>query len=130
MPSDASRAILPCAVPWNASWRSGVPLLLQRAGRGLYEGGHLLKRIARIDVERHYEFEIVEQSLAFGGGLTLAGGCYTLCAAPGGGTEVAVTTRYVSHRRPRWLWQPIEAAVCHGFHRFLLSAMRRRIEMA
>jgi hypothetical protein len=94
----------------------------------LYEGGHLLKRVTQIDRCRHYGFEVVEQNLAVGGGLTLAGGCYTLRELPGRCTEVAVTTRYVSRKRPGWLWRPIEAAVCHMFHRHLLSAMRRRIE--
>jgi len=93
-----------------------------------YKGGHLLKRITRIDPGRHYGFEVVEQNLAVRGGLTLSGGCYTLRALPGGGTQVAVTTRYVSLRRPSWLWKPIEAAVCHMFHRHLLAAMRRKVE--
>jgi hypothetical protein len=96
----------------------------------LYEGGHLLKRITRIDVGHHYGFDVVEQSLAIGGGLALSGGCYTLRELPSGNTEVAVTTRYASVRRPRWLWKPIEAAVCHMFHRHLLSAMRRKVEAA
>lgn len=93
-----------------------------------YEGGHLLKRIIRIDPGRHYGFEVVEQNLAVGGGLALSGGCYTLRELPGGCTEVAVTTRYVSLRRPGWLWRPVEAIVCHMFHRHLLAAMRRKVE--
>lgn len=92
-----------------------------------YVGGHLLKRITRIDAGSHYGFDVVEQDLAFGGGLMLQGGCYTLRQLPGGGTEVAVTTNYVSPRRPDWLWKPIEAAVCHMFHRYLLAAMRRKV---
>src|SRR5512144_352110 len=93
-----------------------------------YTSGHLLKRITRIDRGRHYGFEVVEQNLAVGGGLSLAGGCYTLRELPGGRTEVAVATRYQSLRRPTWLWKPIEAVVCHMFHRHLLTAMRRKVE--
>ena len=93
-----------------------------------YESGHLLKRVTQIDPCRFYGFEVVEQKLALGDGLLLAGGCYTLRELPSRGTEVAVTTRYVSRKRPRWLWKPIEAAVCHLFHRHLLVAMRRKIE--
>lgn len=93
-----------------------------------YEGGHLLKRITHVDIGRHYRFEVIEQQLAVGGGLTLTGGGYALRALPGGGTEVLVTTRYVSGLRPGWLWQPIEAFVCHLFHRHLLAAMRRKVE--
>ena len=95
-----------------------------------YQGGHLLKRLTKIDPQRHYGFDVVEQTLPIGGGLTLSGGCYTLRELPGGGTEVAVTTRYLGGRRPGWLWQPIEAAVCHLFHRYLLGAMRRKVESA
>lgn len=98
--------------------------------RCLYEGGHLLKRITRIDAGRRYEFEVVEQNLAVGRGMSLAGGCYTFQELAGGGIEVAVTTRYVSPRRPGWLWRPLEAAVCHMFHRHLLAAMRRKVESA
>ena len=96
--------------------------------RCAYERGHLLKRITRIEWGRHYGFEVVEQHLAVGRGLTLSGGCYTLRALPDGATEVAVTTRYLSPRRPGLVWRPIEAAVCHLFHRHLLSAMRRKAE--
>ena len=94
----------------------------------VYEGGHLKKRITRIDPGRHYGFDVVEQDLAIGRGLTLCGGCYTLRELAGGRTEVAVTTRYVSRKQPAWLWKPIEASVCHMFHRHLLSSIRRRIE--
>jgi hypothetical protein len=96
--------------------------------RCLYEGGHLLKRITQIDAGRHYAFDVVEQNLAVGRGLSLAGGCYAFRELAGGGTEVAVTTRYTSPRRPGWLWKPVEAAVCHLFHRYLLAAMRRKVE--
>ena len=60
--------------------------------------------------------------------MTLSGGGYTLRELPGGHTEVAVTTRYWAGRRPGWLWKPIEATVCHMFHRYLLAAMRRKVE--
>jgi hypothetical protein len=94
----------------------------------LYERGHLVKRVTYVDRGRHYDFEVVEQNLAVGGGLKLSGGCYTLRELPGGRTEVAVTTRYLGRRRLGWLWKPIEAAVCHLFHHHLLSAMRRKVE--
>jgi hypothetical protein len=95
----------------------------------LYEGGHLVKCITQIDHGRRYAFEVVEQNLVVGGGLTLSGGCYALRELPDGGTELAVTTRYVSLRRPGWLWGPIEAAVCHMFHRHLLAAIRRKVQV-
>jgi len=95
----------------------------------LYHGGHLLKRVTQIDPGRYYGFEVVEQNLAIGRGLTLSGGCYTLRGLPDGRTEVAVTTRYASQKRPPWLWKPIEATVCHVFHRHLLTSIRRKIEL-
>jgi hypothetical protein len=95
-----------------------------------YDDGHLVKHITAIDPIRHYGFDVVEQTLAIGGSLKLSGGGYTLRELPGGHTEVAVTTRYVGGRRPAWFWKPIEAAVCHLFHRHLLTAIRRKVEAA
>ncbi|HUJ63178.1 MAG TPA: hypothetical protein VLX92_31990 [Kofleriaceae bacterium] len=93
-----------------------------------YVGGHLLKRVTRVEPERLYGFVIAEQQLAMGGGIRLSGGEYTLRVLPDDTTEVAVVTRYTSKRRPRWLWRRIEAAVCHLFHRHILRAMRRAAE--
>jgi hypothetical protein len=92
----------------------------------LYEGGYLLKRTTNLQPDRLYEFEVVEQKLLMGGGLRLSGGRYTLRELADGRTEVSVETRYVSDRRPRWLWKPLEAMVCHWFHRYLLASMRRK----
>lgn len=93
----------------------------------LYERGHLLKRITRIEPEDLYEFEVAEQALRFGGGMRLSGGRYTLRELPGRRTELSVETRYVSTKWPRWFWRPLERLVCHWFHRYLLRSMRRTI---
>ena len=106
----------------------GSKLAVDDEAMCLYEGGHLLKRVTHIDPCRHYGFEVVEQDLVVGGGLVLSGGGYTLRELSSRATEVAVTTQYVSRKRPGWLWKPIEATVCHMFHRYLLSAIRRGIE--
>ena len=92
-----------------------------------YEKGYLLKRVTAIDPAR-YEFVVAEQHLQFGGGLRLSGGSYSLRELPDGRSEVQLTTRYESPRTPRWLWKPIEAAVCHLFHRYILGAIRREAE--
>ncbi len=63
-----------------------------------------------------------------GRGVLLCGGCYTLSELPGRRTELAVTTRYVSSKGPRWLRKPIEATVCHLFYRHLLSAIQSKAE--
>ena len=47
----------------------------------LYEGGHLLKRITKIEQGDLYEFEVAEQALSVGGGMRLSGGRYTLRGA-------------------------------------------------
>ena len=46
--------------------------------RCLYEGGHLIKRITAVDPGRVYAFDVIEQSLPVGGGMTLVGGEYRL----------------------------------------------------
>jgi hypothetical protein len=92
-----------------------------------YRDGHLLKRVTRVIRARNYAFQIIEQNLTLGGGIRLSGGDYTLRPSREGRTEIVLQTRYVSPRRPRWLWQPVEAAVCHSFHRHILNAMRHSL---
>jgi hypothetical protein len=96
--------------------------------RCLYRSGHLVKRVTHIERERRYAFEVAEQALALVGGVRLAGGEYTLDALEPNRTQVTVATCYLSRLRPRWLWRPIEAALCHAFHRHILRAMRRDAE--
>jgi hypothetical protein len=98
--------------------------------RCLYEGGYLIKRVTQIDPGHHYAFEIVEQALVVGGGMTLSGGEYRLRELAADRAEIGIVTRYRSPRRPRWLWLPVERAVCHSFHRHILRAMRRGVEGA
>ena len=114
-----------------------LPMPIETAGdksrvgdeaRCLYQGGYLVKRATAVEPERRYAFSVVEQALVVGSGVKLTGGEYTLRQLEPGGTEVELTTRYTSPRRPRWLWGPIERAVCHSFHRHLLRAIRREIE--
>ncbi len=96
--------------------------------RCVYDRGHLLKRVTRIDALQHYGFDVVEQELSIGRGIRLTGGSYTLLALPDGSTRIEVETLYLGSRRPRWLWTRIEAAVCHALHRHILAAMRREVE--
>lgn len=92
----------------------------------VYDKGHLLKRVSRIDPWRYYGFDVVEQKLAIRG-IRLTGGSYTLLELPDGSTRIELETRYVSSVRPRML-RRVEAAVCHAFHRYILGAMRRELE--
>ncbi len=96
--------------------------------RCLYDRGYLIKRVSQVDVGRRYAFDVVEQALVVGGGMTLSGGEYVLRELAPSRVEIRVTTRYASPRRPRWLWRPLEHAVCHSFHRHILRAMQRAIE--
>jgi len=92
-----------------------------------YVGGHLRKRVTEVEPARFYRFAVVEQALGVHG-TRLMGGTYRIETRDDGRTELALETRYTGGRRPRWLWKPIEAAVCHAFHRHILRAMVRAIE--
>jgi hypothetical protein len=96
--------------------------------RCLYKGGYLVKRVTQVDPGRRYAFDVVEQALAVGG-VTLSSGEYVISELTRGRAEVRIVTRYASPRWPRWLWRPIERAVCHSFHRHILRAMRRKVEV-
>jgi hypothetical protein len=95
--------------------------------RCIYRSGHLVKRITDVDPNRRYAFQVTEQSLDVGGGLRLLGGEYALQSLAPDRTLVTAVTRYQSPKSPRWFWRPIEAAVCHAFHRHILRAMRRGV---
>lgn len=92
-----------------------------------YVDGHLLKRVTQVTARRNYVFEIVDQNLKVGCGIRLLGGDYSLRELPDARTEVTLKTRYASPHRPRWLWERMEAAACHLFHRHILSAMRQKL---
>ena len=122
--------------PWLLRLLLPVPLRTEGCPREvgdqiqcLYRGGYLIKRVTRITQKSNFAFDVIEQNLALGGGIRLAGGSYALCALPGGRTEVALETLYESPYRPRWLCQWIEARVCHLFHRHILSAMRDAVQI-
>jgi hypothetical protein len=121
--------------PWVL--RLLLPIPVRTEGRELevgeeikciYENGSLTKRVTRVTRGREFAFDVIEQKLKLHGGIKLSGGSYTLRELPDGRTEVALKTRYASRNRPRWLCRPVEAAVCHLFHRHILQAMRNRAE--
>jgi len=91
-----------------------------------YAGGHLLKRVSAIVEMRRFAFDVIEQNLALRG-VRVLGGEYNLYALAPARTRVTVSTRYVSPYRPDWVCARLEAAVCHCFHRPLLSAMRQNL---
>ncbi len=91
-----------------------------------YVGGHLLKRVTRVIHGHSYSFEVVEQDLGLPG-IRLLGGDYLLRQLAKGRTRVVLATRYESLNRPRWLYERVEAVVCHSFHRHILSAMSTQV---
>jgi hypothetical protein len=120
--------------PFYLRWLLPVPVCTEGdksavgdEARCIYETGYLIKRVTHIEEGRVYGFVVSEQELDVGGGMRLSGGDYTLRDCGDGTTEIALTTNYVSSRRPRWFWRPIEAFVCHTFHRHILRAMRRAV---
>lgn len=123
------------APPFYLRWLLPVPVRTEGRksqvgdeARCLYVGGHLIKQVTRVEPGSLYAFAVTEQQLDVGNGMRLSNGAYTLRALPDGGTAVTLSTHYVSERRPRWLWRPIEAAVGHLFHRHILGAMRRKVD--
>jgi hypothetical protein len=91
-----------------------------------YVDGHLVKRVTHIVRGHNYAFEIIEQNLALGG-IRLLGGGYTLCKLSEDRTRVALATRYASPNYPRWLFNRVEATVCHSFHQYILNAMQSNL---
>ena len=115
-----------------------LPMPIETAGRKseigdearcLYRDGYLIKRVTQVEPRRRYVFEVAEQALVVGGGVKLSGGEYVIREIAHGRAEVQIVTRYTSPRWPRWLWQPVERVVCHSFHRHILRAMRREVEV-
>jgi hypothetical protein len=92
----------------------------------VYAQGHLLKQLLQTVHGELYEFQVIEQHLRIGGSLRLMGGSYKLQEISAHQTEVSVTTRYLSRKWPRAFWRPVEGAVCHAFHRYLLAAIQSK----
>jgi hypothetical protein len=94
----------------------------------LYERGRLVKRITRCEAPHALGFVVVEQHLHFERDVTLRDGAFVLEALPEGGTRVVLTTRYVRHLSPAWLWGPLERTIVHTLHGHVLEGMRRRAQ--
>jgi hypothetical protein len=119
--------------PFLLRWLLPVPLgttgsksIVGSEVKCLYAGGHLLKRVSAIVEMRRFAFDVIEQNLALRG-LRALGGEYRLHAVAPARTRVTLSTRYASPYRPDWVCARVESAVCHCFHRHLLSAMRQTL---
>jgi hypothetical protein len=85
-------------------------------------GGRLMKRITEVQPPTLVRFEVVEQQLGIERCFTTLAGSYEI-ARTDGGSEVALTTRYAGHLRPRWLWRTPERVLAHQLHRHILGGM-------
>ena len=87
-----------------------------------YSQGGLVKRITDLDHPRLVRFEVLEQHLGVERCVTTVEGAYEI-RADGHGSQVALTTNYRGHLRPRWLWRPFERLLAHQLHRHILGGM-------
>ncbi len=87
-----------------------------------YSRGSLRKRITALEPPRLVRFEVIEQNLGVEHCVTTVEGSYEI-RSNGSGSEVALTTRYRGHLRPRWLWRPLERLLAHRLHRHILAGM-------
>jgi hypothetical protein len=94
--------------------------------RCVYERGHVVKRVTRRVDQRELAFEVLDQHLHFERDVTLRDGTFCLESLGVRGTRVRLTTRYVRHLSPAWLWEPLERKILHTLHGHVLEGMRRR----
>ncbi len=122
----------------GALLRIGLPAPVRSEGdklrvggtvRCVYEGGYVLKRTTSTVPPSVLRFEVLEQRLGLERCLSLSDGVYEIRAVPGG-CEVALTTRYRGHLRPRALFRPLERRMTHEIHGHILAGMHRALAEA
>lgn len=123
-------------VPHRPPWllRALLPTPMRTRGGGKHAGdiiectysrGRLLKRITVVERPHLLRFEVIEQQLGVERCFVTIEGSYAI-RATGRGSEVALTTRYRGHLRPRTLWRPFERLLAHQLHSHILAGMRVR----
>jgi hypothetical protein len=95
--------------------------------RCIYQRGYLVKQITRCEDQQVLAFRVTEQHLHFERDVTLLDGSFALEPGTGEQTCVVLTTRYLRHLRPAWLWEPVERKVVHTLHGHVLEGMRRKL---
>ena len=96
--------------------------------RCIYHKGHLVKQITDCVEAERLAFRVIEQHLHFERDVTLLDGCFTLEPRADGQTRVVLSTRYVRHLRPAWMWEWMERKVVHTLHNHVMEGMRRRLD--
>ena len=113
-------------VPQRPPWllRALLPTPMRTRGGGKHAGdiiectysrGRLLKRITVVEHPHLLRFEVIEQQLGVERCFVTVEGSYAIRATDRG-SEVALTTRYRGHLRPRALWRPFERLLAHQLH--------------
>jgi hypothetical protein len=93
-----------------------------------YEGGDLIKRIQVVERPNFLKFEVVQQRLGIESCVMTLGGSYQIRPC-GDRSEVVLTTNYLAHLRPRFLWRPVERFMARQLHRHILDGMRRAVTL-
>ena len=96
--------------------------------RCIYKNGHLTKQITERVEQRRLAFKVIEQHLHFERDVTLLDGSFQLQPISPLKTRMTLTTRYIRHLRPAWLWKPIESKVVHTLHLHVLEGVRRKAD--
>ena len=93
-----------------------------------YHNGYIIKEITDIEDGKLLSFDVVEQNIHFERDVTLIDGSFELESIDDNNTKVTLTTRYQSHIRPLWLWQPMEREVIKTLHSYVMEDMRRDLK--
>ena len=121
-PAPLLRLFLPAPVRTEGE-KTSVGALIECT----YDGGYLEKRITEVETARSVRFEVLLQQLGVEDSISMTGGSYVL-RPDRGGCELALTTEYRGHLRPRWLWRPLEHFLAHRLHHHILDGMRTSLE--
>jgi len=92
-----------------------------------YENGYLEKRITAAEPAHLVRFDVLVQELGIEDCISMGEGSYHI-RSEAGGSEVALTTRYRGHLRPRWFWRSFEHFLAHRLHHHILDGMRVTLE--
>jgi hypothetical protein len=122
LPSPLLRMFLPAPVSTRGE-KTRVGSIIECT----YDKGYLEKVITTVERARTVQFDVLVQRLGVEDCISMQDGGYEI--RPGAiGTDVALTTRYRGHLRPRWLWRPLERFLAHRLHRHILDGMRDTVE--
>jgi hypothetical protein len=123
-PSWLLRTVLPVPLRTTGSYSE-----VGSVSRCLYsDGGHLTKRIRRIEVGRRIDFDIVEQTIRYAGKIALKGGTISVEPHDDGTCSVEMLTRY-ELRSP--LLSIARLCIDHivgTMHRIVIRDMQERLE--